>query len=115
MNAFCLLYACVLLCGCYLQEMASCAIFSNPANTVKILKRRSPYSGLFGWNSGEKLDNLRPPQKVVYHDDVQLPFSLSLVNKTFLKGNINIMHSSFFETCRIHVKKCVFVCNSFNC
>ncbi|CAH8338356.1 unnamed protein product [Eruca vesicaria subsp. sativa] len=66
--------------------MSSCAIISNPVRTVKILKRRSPYSGLFGWNSGEKPDNLRLPQKLVYHDDVEVPFSLSLVNKTFLKG-----------------------------
>ncbi|KAG7599020.1 TLDc domain [Arabidopsis suecica] len=67
--------------------MASCAI-SNTIHTVtfKTSKRITPYNGLFGWSSGKKIDNIRPPQQPAYHDDVEIPFSLSLVNKTFLKG-----------------------------
>ncbi|KFK44993.1 hypothetical protein AALP_AA1G330100 [Arabis alpina] len=63
--------------------MASCAISNT---TFKTSKTTIPYNSLFGWNSGKKSDNFRPPQPPVYHDDIEIPFSLSLVNKTFLKG-----------------------------
>ncbi|XP_010531727.1 PREDICTED: uncharacterized protein LOC104807961 [Tarenaya hassleriana] len=53
---------------------------SNPA----VAWKRSPHS-FFGWNSGKKRDDPQPEQPS-YHDDVLLPFSLSLVDKTFLKG-----------------------------
>lgn len=48
--------------------------------------RGSPKS-LFGWNIGRSKDAERPQPK--YHD-IDLPFSLSLVSKTFLNGTLFI-------------------------
>lgn len=58
--------------------MACCCI----SNTICYGRNRSPYS-LFGWNIGKKIFDERP--QTTYHD-IDLPFSLSLVDKTFLRG-----------------------------
>ncbi|KAM7256949.1 hypothetical protein ACFE04_012690 [Oxalis oulophora] len=48
-------------------------------------KKISQINNLFGWNFGKKsTHNIIP--KPNYHDDIHLPFSLSLVDKTFLRG-----------------------------
>ncbi|EEF42444.1 conserved hypothetical protein [Ricinus communis] len=56
--------------------------FSISNSSVLYGSKRSPQS-LFGWNIGKKTSNDRPQPK--YHD-VDLPFPLSLVDNTFLKG-----------------------------
>lgn len=54
--------------------------------------RTGPYN-LFGWNFGKsKSDDDTPKTK--YHD-IDLPFSLSLVDKTFLRGTLSLSLSDF--------------------
>ncbi|XP_059444028.1 uncharacterized protein LOC132175947 [Corylus avellana] len=53
------------------------------SNTISYGWNRSPYC-LFGWSIGKKKIDDREQTK--YHDNIDLPFSLSLVDKTFLRG-----------------------------
>ncbi|KAF5190983.1 Tldc domain protein [Thalictrum thalictroides] len=45
---------------------------------------KSKTSNLFDWNKGKKIEEKPQPNK--YHHDIDLPFSPSLLNKTFLQG-----------------------------
>jgi hypothetical protein len=56
------------------------------SNTVCYGWNRSTYS-LFGWNIGKKKFDESPQTK--YHE-IDLPFSLSLVDKTFLRGTLSL-------------------------
>lgn len=64
--------------------MAFCV--SNSA-IFQAWKLKSTPRSLFGWNFGKKNpDNEHTPQPN-YHHNIDLPFPLSLVDKTFLRGN----------------------------
>jgi len=63
------------------------ACVSNSA--CHVWRKTSPQS-LFGWNIGKRNTNDRPQPK--YHE-VDLPFSTSLVDKTFLRGKISLSPS----------------------
>ncbi|KAB1215884.1 hypothetical protein CJ030_MR4G010991 [Morella rubra] len=84
------------------------------SNAVSYGRTRSPYS-LFGWNFGKKkFDDV---QQTKYHD-IDLPFSLSLVDKTFLRGRelkccykatIDGFRASNFHNCCDFKGPCVII------
>lgn len=70
-------------------QMACCI-----SNTISYGWNRSPYC-LFGWNIGKKKIDDREQTK--YHDNIDLPFSLSLVDKTFLRGILFFLYLNAHE------------------
>lgn len=67
--------------------MASCCLANSLTCSSNGFKKWP--QNFFDWNFGRSnktADNKKPQPK--YHDEVQLPFSPSLVSKTFLKGTL---------------------------
>ncbi|XP_031288139.1 uncharacterized protein LOC116146826 [Pistacia vera] len=99
--------------------MAFCVTNSAIFQTwISKSKSKSTPRSLFGWNFGKKNpDNDQTPQPNYYHN-IDLPFSLSLVDKTFLRGRdlkccykatIDGFSASDFHSCCDFKGPCVII------